>query len=48
MQSDNTRQSDTSLKEVAKIFETIGWEKRLCDLSKDKLRDFSDDDYIPF
>lgn len=81
MQSDTTRQSDNALKEVAKIFETIGWEKRLCDLSKeqvlgtiakiqsmkgledeyteqgvlelqqeveDKLRDFSDDDYIPF
>lgn len=81
MQGNNTRQSNSSLKEVAKIFETIGWETKLCELSKeqvlgvvakiqsmkgledeyteqgvlelqqeveDKLRDFSDDDYIPF
>jgi|TARA_R100000455_G_C6242536_1_gene101068 hypothetical protein len=37
MQSNNTRQDDKTLKETAKVFENIGWEKRLCDLSKEQV-----------
>jgi hypothetical protein len=37
MQSNNTRQDDKTLKEIAKVFENIGWEKRLCDLSKEQV-----------
>ena len=37
MQSNNTRQDNKTLKEIAKVFENIGWEKRLCDLSKEQV-----------
>jgi hypothetical protein len=53
MQHNISRRDDSTLKEVAKCFGVIGWDKKLSDLSKDevlglvsviqKVRDLSDD-----
>ena len=37
MQHGNTRQSNSALKDVAQCFGSIGWEKRLCDLTEEQV-----------
>jgi hypothetical protein len=37
MQRDNTREGDNTLKTIGEIFGSIGWETRLCDLSKEQV-----------
>ena len=37
MQHDNTRQLNSALKDIAQCFGSIGWEKRLCDLTEEQV-----------